>query len=133
MICVDTTFLVDLWRQRGRRTSPAAAVLERHSGETVAVPAHAAGEFLEGGAAISADRLSASLAFVRSFRIAIVDLETAVRYARIVSELRSAEQLAGRSKPDLWIAATALEQAMPLVTRNTRHFMGIAGLELIGY
>lgn len=133
MICVDTTFLVDLWRQRGDRTSPAAAVLSTHSAEMISVPAHAAGEFLEGGAAISPDRLSESLAFVRSFRIAGVDLDTAVRYARVVSELRDGDHLAGRSKPDLWIAATALQGAMPLVTRNTRHFTGIRGLDLIAY
>jgi predicted nucleic acid-binding protein len=97
------------------------------------VPVHAAGEFLDGGATISPNRLSESLAFVRGFRIAGVDLDTAVRYARVVSELRNGDQLAGRSKPDLWIAATALQGAMPLVTRNTGHFTGIAGLDLIGY
>lgn len=97
------------------------------------VPAHAAGEFLEGGASISTDRLSASLSFVRSFRIGSVDLDTAVRYAEVVAQLRTTSNLPGRSKPDLWIAASALQGGMPLVTRNTRHFADIPGLELIGY
>jgi predicted nucleic acid-binding protein len=133
VICVDTTFLVDLWRQRDDPGSTAAAVLSAHPGETFMVPAHAAGEFLEGGASISTDRLSASLSFVRSFRIGSVDLDTAVRYAEVVAQLRTTSNLPGRSKPDLWIAASALQGGMPLVTRNTRHFADIPGLELIGY
>lgn len=133
MICVDTTFLVDLWRERGAPGAAAAEVLSANSAETFSVPAHAAGEFLEGGAAVSPDRLSESVAFLRAFRVDVVDLETAMRYARIVARLRMASDLSGRSKPDLWIAASAVRWAAPLVTRNTRHFGRIPGLELIGY
>ncbi len=133
MICVDTTFLVDLWRQRDDPRSTAAAVLAASADETFAVPAHAAGEFLEGGAAVSSERLGESQAFLRSFQVIDVDLETAVRYARIVAHLRGASDLAGRSKPDLWIAASAVRWASPLVTRNLRHFGGVPSLALIGY
>ena len=97
------------------------------------VPAHAAGEFLEGGAAVSPERLAESLAFLRLFRVGEVDVETAHRYATIVAGLRHGSGLAGRSKPDLWIAAWAIQHAAPLVTRNTRHFKGIPDLELISY
>jgi predicted nucleic acid-binding protein len=133
VICVDTTFLVDLWRERGVDRPRAASVLESHPGETFSVPAHAAGEFLEGGASISTDRLAESLAFVRAFRISEVDLDTALRYAEVVAELRTRSGLAGRSKPDLWIAASAIRGAMPLVTRNARDFADIPGLQLITY
>ena len=98
-----------------------------------AVPAHAAGEFLEGGAAISSGRLDLSLAFLRAFRIGAVDLETARRYAVIVAALRRESALAGRSKPDLWVAAWAIQHGAPLATRNTKHFAKIPGLELIEY
>lgn len=133
VICVDTTFLVDLWRQRGDPGSAAAAVLAASPDDIFAVPAHAAGEFLEGGAAVSPMRLGESLAFLRSFQVVEVDLETATRYARIVAHLRDASALAGRSKPDLWIAASAVRRAAPLVTRNLRHFGGIPGLSVIDY
>jgi len=133
VISVDTTFLVDLWRQSSNPGSPAAAVLAAHADETFTVAAHAAGEFLEGGASISDTRLLESQAFLASFPVMDVDLETAVRYARIVAHLRGASRLDGRSKPDLWIAASAVRHAAPLVTRNTRHFAGIPGLALIGY
>lgn len=132
MIIVDTTFLVDLWRD-GHAGGPAARLLEAHRAETFAVPAHAAGEFLEGGATISTDRLSESLAFLRSFRVEDVDLETAKHYAELVAHLRATSSLAGRSKPDMWIAASARRRGSSLATRNTRHFAGIPGLDLIGY
>jgi predicted nucleic acid-binding protein len=133
MICVDTTFLVDLWRDRDRPDSSARGLLSAHPGEAFVVPAHAAGEFLEGGALISASRLEQSLAFLRLFRVGEVGIETARCYALTVARLRGAADLAGRSKPDLWIAAWALEHGAPLATRNTRHFDGIPGLELIDY
>ncbi|HVR30264.1 MAG TPA: type II toxin-antitoxin system VapC family toxin [Thermoanaerobaculia bacterium] len=133
MICVDTTFLVDLWRERDLRSSAARALLGAHAGEEVAVPAHAAGEFLEGGAAVSGQRLDDSLEFLRLFRIGEVGIETALRYARIVAHLRQASELSGRSKPDLWIAAWAVEHSSRLATRNVRHFEGIPGVELLAY
>lgn len=133
MICVDTTFLVDLWRAKDDEESSARSVLTRHRGEDFAVPAHAAGEFLEGGATVSAERMAESLAFLRLFRIGDVRVETALRYARIVAGLRRESALAGRSKPDLWIAAWAVEHGATLVTRNAPHFGGIPDLALLGY
>ena len=82
MICLDTTFLVDLWRDHPSEDSSARSLLERHSGEEFVVPCHAAGEFLEGGATISEARLAESLLFLRLFRIGDVTIETALRYAR---------------------------------------------------
>ncbi len=133
MICLDTTFLVDLWRDHPSEDSSTRSLLERHSGEEFVVPCHAAGEFLEGGATISEARLAESLLFLRLFRIGDVTIETALRYARIVSHLRSTGALSGRSKPDLWIAAWAAQNTAPLATRNTKHFDGIPDLEFLSY
>jgi predicted nucleic acid-binding protein len=133
MICVDTTFLVDLWRDKGASTSAARRLLEALPGEEFVVPAHAAGEFLEGGAAISRQRFDESLAFLRLFRLGDVTVETATRYALIVANLRHRSLLSGRSKPDLWIAAFAVQHDAPIATRNSRHFNDIAVLELVDY
>ena len=133
MICVDTTFLVDLWREKGRPTSPAKALLAAHPGEDFVVSTHAAGEFLEGGATVSRERLADSLQFLRLFRIGEIGVETALRYAKIVARLRRDSALAGRSKPDLWIAAWAVQHSAPLATRNLRHFGNIPSLTLISY
>ena len=133
MIAVDTTFLVDLWREKNVPISRARDLLSTHPGENFAVPAHAAGEFLEGGAAVSRERLAESLQFLRLFRIGEVDVETALRYANMVAYLRHSAALAGRSKPDLWIAAWAAQHDAPLATRNAKHFGDIPGLSLIIY
>lgn len=132
MICVDTTFLVDLWRDPEPTSAPGFLLASR-AGEEFAVPAHAAGEFLEGGAAVSPERLGGSLDFLRIFRVGEVTIETAIRYARIVAALRGRSLLHGRSKPDLWIAAWAVEHAAALATRNVKHFSQIEGLTLIDY
>ncbi len=82
---------------------------------------------------VSQQRLAESLEFLRLFRVGEVDVETALFYARIVANLRRESSLAGRSKPDLWIAAWATQHAAPLATRNARHFEDIPGLALISY
>jgi predicted nucleic acid-binding protein len=95
------------------------------------VSAHAAGEFLKGGTSISPERLKQALAFLRLIRVGEVGIETAHRYALIVSALRRKSALTRRSKPDLWIAAWAVQHSTPLATRNTKHFGDIPGLELM--
>jgi predicted nucleic acid-binding protein len=133
MICVDTTFLIDLWRNRHVKDHGAVLLLQRCAGETIAVPSHAAGEFLEGAACISEDRLQEALRFLGLFEIGSIGLETAQNYARIVAELRGKSALSGASKPDMWIAAWAREHGVPLATRNARHFEHVPRLRLIGY
>jgi predicted nucleic acid-binding protein len=133
MICVDTTFMVDLWRSGGQEDSGCVKLLQHLRGETFCAPAHAAGEFLEGGAAVSAERFNESLAFLRLFSVGQVGLETAEHYARAVADLRARNLLGGMSKPDLWIAAWALEHGCPLATRNMKHFQSVRHLELLSY
>lgn len=133
MICVDTTFLIDLWRSRRSPAHPAVALLERFSDETFLVPAHAAGEFLEGGASVSAARLEDALRFLRLFDTGVVGIETALHYARVVSHLRRRDLLRGQSKADMWIAASALEHGAPLVTRDVRHLAQVPDLAILEY
>lgn len=133
MICLDTTFLVDLWRGRDSSVCSARELLQKHRAETFAVPVHAAGEFLEGAAWVSEDRLRHSMQFLRLFQIGDVNIETAVKYAQILAHLRKSGNLTGRSKPDMWIAAWALEHGAALATRNAADFAGIPGLVILGY
>jgi predicted nucleic acid-binding protein len=133
MICVDTTFLVDLWRNQGVKDHPTVLLLECRRGETFAVPAHAAGEFIEGAACISEERVQDALRFLRLFEIGAIGLETAETYARIVAELRERSLLKGTSKADMWIAAWAREHGADLATRNRRHFEHVPRLRIIDY
>ena len=92
-----------------------------------------AGEFLEGAAFISEDRLKEALSFLRLFDVSGLSLQTAVQYARTVAGLRRQNALAGMSKADLWIAAWALERHATLATQHRRHFSHIPELKIISY
>lgn len=133
MICLDTTFLVHLWRHRDDTEHPVHDVLRDHPGEVFTVPVTAAGEFLEGAAFVSGERLVDGVRFLNMFRIGDASLETAREYARLTADLRRADQLAGVSQADLWIAAWALQHAATLATANLRHFQRVPGLKLLPY
>jgi tRNA(fMet)-specific endonuclease VapC len=133
MICLDTTFLIDLWRKKAPTNEVVCGILRRYSGETFAVPTPAVGEFLEGAASISEERFREAVVFLRLFQHGAMTFETAEWYARIVADLRRRDVLAGRSKADLWIAAWAIEHGATLATRNARDFDAISGLQLLAY
>jgi predicted nucleic acid-binding protein len=133
MICLDTTFLIDLWRGRKRSDDPAQKLLRRYSGEILIVPIHAAGEFLEGAACVSEERLQEALPYLRMFQIESPSMETSIIYARIVVHLRTQARLEGVSKADMWIAAIALQHGAELATRNRKHFKYVPNLTIVDY
>ena len=133
MICLDTDFLVALWRSRNIAEHPARQTLARHPGEVLVVCVPVAGEFLEGAAFISDDRLKDAIRFIRLFEVSGLSIQTAVHYAQVVADLRRRNLLAGSSKADMWIAAWALEHRASLATQNTRHFSRIPGLKLLSF
>ncbi len=107
--------------------------LVAHPTEEFVVPVHAAGGFLECGAAVSPERLEQSRAILKLFRIGLIGCETALQYASLVAQLRRGSALSGRSKSDLWIAAWAIQHGCPLVTGDKIHFRDIPDLELVSY
>lgn len=133
MICIDTTVLIDEFRAAGDRDSAVNRSLLAHAGELLIVPAAAAGEFLDGAARISEQRVQEALILLRLRQVVAIDLHVAEHYGRIVSHLRSHHHLTGRSHNDLWIAATARAHGARLLTRNARHFTHIDSLELVPY
>lgn len=56
MICLDSNFLIALWRHRGRADHPASLALKRYPDEVLVVCVPIAGEFLEGAAFVSEER-----------------------------------------------------------------------------
>lgn len=131
MICLDTDYLIDLWRSRKVAEHPARKALARYPGEVLVVCAPVAGEFLEGAACVSEDRLGDAIVFLSLFEFSGITKQAAVQYARTVVRLRRSGSLAGASKADLWIAAWALEHRALLATRNRRHFERVEGLRII--
>ena len=133
MICIDTTVMIDEFRAKGNRNAPVNQALLRHQHEELIVPCVVAGEYLDGAATLSEERIQEALAILRSRRLAEVSLDVAEHYGRLVSGLRKQGQLSGRSHNDLWIAATARAYGARLLTRNPRHFADVPNLDVIGY
>jgi tRNA(fMet)-specific endonuclease VapC len=69
--------------------------------------------------------------FLRDFTVLFPDEETAWRASRIVWQLKDDGGRIGDH--DVWIAATALEHNLPLVTRNLRHFQRVNGPRILAF
>jgi tRNA(fMet)-specific endonuclease VapC len=98
----------------------------------VAVPVIALGEYLY-GIRQSRDRVRYERWLAKSilgYRVLAVDETTAERYAEIRAQLKRS----GRPIPanDLWIAALALQHALPLLSRD-QHFDSVPGLKRLAW
>lgn len=126
----DTTFLIDLQRERSKRSAegPAHRFLRGVPEAELCLSTVALGEFAEGFP-------SAEHPVVRMVRrqhsLLPVDEETALVYAGVVRELRSRGVVIGAN--DLWIGCSTLRHRLPIVTANEEHFRRIEGLEVLEY
>ena len=129
-VAFDTTFLIDFQRERSRAEADGAAheFLLADPDLELLLPAPALGEFAEG----FGDADHPVLRMARELHVLLpVDEETALIYGRIVRTLREQGRLIGTN--DLWIAATSIRHAAPLVTANVSEFRRVDGLEVISY
>ena len=124
----DTCFLIDLERELRGGGGPCHEFLRANPAARPWISCTVAGEFAEGFAAITEPACAALLG---RFEFLSHSQETAAHYARITRYLRGSKQLIGTN--DLWIAACAMQHAMPLVTRNLQEFSRIPGLRLVNY
>lgn len=126
---IDTTLLIDLWREQ-RRPGPASRFAREQSHQVAGMPWIVMGEFLRGSyrAGIKREQVQD---FMDAYLLVWPTMETMDRYARLYNVLKSIGRVVGPN--DLWIAATALEQSLPLVTRNIRDFESIPDLVLWDY
>jgi len=128
-LAVDTSFLIDLQRERtAGHSGPAHALLSRDRDVELFLPATALGEFAEGFSDMDHPVLRA----VRELHVLLhVDEETALTYGQLTRRLRVQGELMGTN--DLWIAAAALRHELPLVTSDVRGFGRVAELKLVAY
>lgn len=125
---LDANFLILRWREGEK--SAAARWLRTNSDLAVGLPWIVKAEFLRGAAVAGHDRREVRN-FLDRFPVAWPDEETLDLYASQFAKLRSANSLPGPH--DLWIAVSALQHQVPLVTRNTAQFGKIDGLRLESY
>jgi len=129
-LSIDTTFLIDLQRERaiGDEEGAAHRFLKRSPEAELFLSTVALGEFAEGF-----DRAEHPIvAAVRTGHTLVpVDDQTALVYARTVRALRRRGELIGAN--DLWIGCTSLRLGMPIVTADVEHFRRIDGLGVVRY
>lgn len=125
----DTTFLIDFQRERmSGECRNAHSFLEIHSDHGAYLSVVACGEYAEG---FEDPSHPAFVSVVESFELLDVTRKTAWHYGRIARELRTSGLMIDAN--DLWIAATALEHDLPLVTANSRHLGRVPALQVLGY
>lgn len=125
-LLLDTSAVVELFRG-GKGTDRLIAAQDRSLVSVIVI-----GELLAG--ALRSDRKEQSLAQVEKLAsgpdVVGCDADTVRHYASIRDQLR----LKGRPIPenDMWIAATARQHQLTLVTRDA-HFREIEGLPLLDW
>jgi len=129
-VILDSTFLVDFERESARRQfSRATEFLTARPDEELCITFTIAGE-LAAGESLGRDRAKWE-SFIRPFRFLGYNDEVAWHFGAVYRELRRQGALIGAN--DMWIAATALANDLPLVTRNSNEFRRVAGLEVLSY
>jgi tRNA(fMet)-specific endonuclease VapC len=127
-IALDTSFLIDLQRELRKGNGRAQALLQHHRTATLWVSTVAWGELVEGKSPANLD----AIALIRqSVELAPISESVAERYAEITAHLRRRGNMIGTN--DLWVAATALANSMPLATDNKHEFSRVPGLKLLSY
>lgn len=126
MLC-DTTFLIHLSGQRGRRhQAQARDFLRRYADAPLYTSRVSWAEFAEG--CETREEADDALA-----EFGVIEIEETVAW----TASRLARDLDRRGLPigdnDVWVAATALAYRLPLVSRNARHFNRVSGLAVEEY
>ena len=134
MIHLDTSFLVDLLRERARGAGgPAHQLLETLAEDELAISVHVACE-LRAGAELSrapAKERTRVAALCSVLEIIPIDERFPLAYGRLLAELRRRGEAI--STMDLRIATAARVDGARLVTRNVRNFERVPALDVIGY
>lgn len=128
-VILETTFLIDLERERNRgETGPAQRFLEVNSEARLHLTQTVAGELAAG---VSLSERDAWESFLAPFRILSCTLDVCWEFGRAFRHLQRNGRLIGTN--DLWIAATAVTHSMPVVTAKVEHFRRIPELEVVAY
>ena len=128
-LILETSFLIDLERERLAQSEGSAhRFLERYSDSHLFVTETIAGE-IAAGAPTNSRTLWET--FLAPFGVLPIDRGVAWQYGRIYRYLRSNGMLIGNN--DLWIAATAVTHAYPVVTKDADHYRRVPDLDVLMY
>lgn len=126
---LDTSFLICLERElRRRQEGRASAFLTTASVQQFCITPTIAGEMACGG---SLSERAAWESLLLPFHMLALDGHVAWQYGTLYRTLSVAGLLIGGN--DLWIAATALANAMPVVTGNASEYQRVPGLQVLTF
>lgn len=127
---LDSTFLVDLEREK-KRAEPgaAAAFLQAHKEVRFCITFIIIGE-LAAGQSLGAER-SAWIRFIQPFCLLESSQEVAWEFGVAFRALKAQGKLIGAN--DLWIAAAGIAHRLPVVTRNASDFERVPRLTVLRY
>jgi len=125
---LDTNFLIARWREG--EGGPASVWLTTNANLILGIPWIVKAEFLRGAEIAGHDR-QAIRDFLKRFPTLWPGEDTLEIYASLYSTLKKRNELIGPN--DLWIAASALQKAVPLVSKNKFEFQRVPGLHLESY
>ena len=125
---LDTNFLIARWWEGEGR--PASVWLTANADLILGIPWIVKAEFLRGSEIAGHDR-QAIRDFLKRFPTIWPDENTLEIYASLYSTLKKRNELIGQN--DLWIAASALQKSVPLVSKNKIEFQRVPGLRIEGY
>lgn len=124
-LIADTSLLIGIWRKQAWAVDFAMANADLSLG----IPWVVAGEFRHGATRAGHD--PEQVTRFLSIGIPLMETEAVVPvYAKLRAHLQDKEGYRSIGQNDLWIAAVSLTYEKPLVSRNSRHFQMIEGLEL---
>lgn len=134
MTHLDTSYLVDLLREAARgEEGPASLLLNRLANEELGVSIHVVCE-LQAGAELSRDpagERSRVDTLIAPLAVSIPNERFPPTYGRLLAELHRRGE--GISTMDLLIATAAVMDGASLVTRNTREYERVPGLDVLSY
>lgn len=122
----DTSFLIGLWRRRAE--GPERRFIDRHANAVLALPWIAKAEFLR-GAVLAGHDPGAVTRFLSGYPVAWPSDLTLEIHARTWAALAGSRQMIGVH--DLWIASSALEHRLPVLTGNAAEFRRVPDLAVV--
>jgi predicted nucleic acid-binding protein len=123
MILADSTILIDL--SRGNEDAILFCDHERKTGQKIAISVMSSMELLVG--CRDKKELNSMLKFLAEFVVIDISVPISKRAHQLMVQFRMSHRLV---IPDAFIAATALEENLNLLTSNIRHFDMIPGISL---
>ncbi len=124
----DTNFLIACWRNASQPERLRS--LEPYLTSEIRLAWIVKAEFLRGAAVANHD-LAEVQEFLNRHKTLWPDDSTLTIYSRICAQLYRANQMIGPH--DLWLAATALQYKLPLLTRNVNEFQRVSGVQVVPY